>query len=309
MKVNNNILKIELFKKWVGARKGRMSLLATLLGKNKKALYAIIHENRMSPDLMRAVEAQKLVIQELEQECIKQFPYFVRFVRKGEGRMSRLAEKLEVSTNAIRGLAHAKKDGRFLLINYGVKRVVNAIRDIEQERRNASYSHEKMDVKAYISEQVRRRNYSLSEVMQLADQIKQHADAGNQDAAVICRVMGEGKYRILSVGFDTHFSDMCKSHVCDQSNPHIHASLFAALSLPKKERDQVGYLMQFSHSAPCPGCAKRLINLGIAEVYCYFEPELLDGVQEMGDLGIPVYKYNVVHKTVKTINSVTRRVA
>lgn len=306
VRIENNILRVELIKKWVRARRGRMTVLAKATEQNKNDLYATIFENRMSAELMNTVERKKSEIEALERECIKFFPFFLRFTRKGQGRIGKLAEKLETSSNVIRDLSKSKGDSRYRLISHGVERIKKAIREIENERRDHSYNHEKIDVKAYLSDEIQKKSYTLLDVMGLADMIKRQADAGNEDSAVICRRDGD-KYRILSIGFDTKFNDMCKSHVCDKSDPHVHATFFASLNVPRKERNKVGQIISFSHSAPCPNCASKLIDLNIDEVYCLFEPELLGGINALGDVGIPVYKYNLVTKSLKTINSVTKR--
>lgn len=305
---SNNILRVELIKKWVRARRGRMGMLAKALGEGKNNLYATIFEDRMSAQLLAQVEQKKNEIEALERECIREFPYFIRFVRKGQGRMGKLAKKLGVSSSVIRDLAHAKKDGKYRLIDIGTQKIKSAIRDIESERRDKSYSYEHVDVSAFLSEEVKKKSYTLQEVMALADQLKQMADTGNQDGAVICRRVGD-KYKILSIGFDKQFSDPCKSHICDKNNPHIHAVFLACLNVPKKERDQVGTLVGYSQSAPCPNCAPRLIGLNIDAFYCLLEPELMGGLNALGEVGIPVYKYNLATKTIRTINSVVKSIS
>lgn len=307
--MQKNILKTELLKKWLNARKGRMTILAELLQRDKKSLYHTIFENRVSNDLYSAIERKRVEITELESECLQQFPKFVRFIRKGEGRLGRLSKKLEIPMGVLRSMAKAKKDGRYIMIKYGVPKIMAAISAIEHERKHLSYSHEKIDVKAFISEHVRKSVYTIRQVIQLADTVRECADKGNCDAAVICRVIDESKYRVLSIGFDTTFTDMCRSHVCDKDNPHIHAALFAVLNVPKKEREQLGSIMAFSHSAPCPECAKRLIDLGVSEIYCTLEPELMDGLNLLGDVGVPVYKYNNYDQSIRTINSIKKKVA
>ena len=76
VRIENNILRVELIKKWVRARRGRMTVLARATGQNKNALYATIFENRMSAELVNTVERKKSEIEALERECIKFFPFF-----------------------------------------------------------------------------------------------------------------------------------------------------------------------------------------------------------------------------------------
>lgn len=297
-------------KKWLNARRGRMTVLAQLLQRDKASLYKTIFENRVSNDLFLVIERKKIDIEAMENECLKKFPFFIRFIRKGEGRIGRLSEKLDMPVSVLRGLAHAKKDGRYIMMKHGVERIMTAINEIENERKRASYNHEKIDIRAFISDNVRKSKYSLENVVQLANLVRQHADCGDRSGAVICRIVGENQYRILSIGFDTVFNDMCRSHVCDKDvEPHIHAALFAAISVGKKEREKVGEIMAFSHVAPCPNCTERLIGLGVSEVYCTLEPELMGGMNMLGDLGIPVYKYSAHDKSIKTINSIVQKIA
>jgi len=303
--MGNNVLRIGKLKKWIGGRKGRLSLLAQLLGQEKSKLYSMIHENRLSVDFMEQIEAKQKEAEELEKECLKKFPYLKRFINKGEGRVPLLAKKLGLSVNTVRNFGKAYGDSRFVLIKYDVSRVMAAIRECENERNRACYSYEKLDVKKYLSTQIKKSLHTLEQVMQIADLVKEHADFGNHDSAVICRIIGEDKYKIISIGFDTKFSDMCRSHVCDKSTPHIHAAMFAALNVPKQHINEVGGLMVYSHSAPCPNCANRLHSLGMAKMYCLFEPELMGGLYFLEENNIPVIKYNLVTKEHKQINSLS----
>lgn len=67
--------------------------------------------------------------------------------------------------------------------------------------------------------------------------------------------------------------------------------------------------MAFSHNAPCPNCANRLISSGVTEVYCYFEPEEMGGIQLLGKHGIPVFKYQLVSKSLRLINELQEDIA
>jgi tRNA(Arg) A34 adenosine deaminase TadA len=297
-----NVLQIGKIKKWIGGRKGRLTLLAHLLGKEKSKLYSMIYENRLSVELIQEIETKQKEAETLEKECLKNFPYLKRFINRGEGRVTQLAKRLGVSANTIRNLGNARGDSRFVLIKYGVSQVMVAMRECDKQRTRACYSYEKIDMKKYFSTQIKKSVHTLEQVMQIADSVKEHADFGNHDSAVVCRIMGENKYKIISIGFDTKFSDMCRSHVCDKSNPHMHAAMFAALNVQKQHINEVGGLMVYSHSAPCPNCANRLHSIGIAKMYCLFEPELMDGLHFLAQNNIPVIKYNLVTKKHKQIN-------
>lgn len=302
MKKSNYILRNEKIKKWVGMRKGRTTLLAELVNVKRTDLYKLIFDNRMSPELIYLIERRQIEIEDMEKECIRQFPYFKRFIMKGEGRLARLAAKLEVSGEILRGLARARGDSRYLLMKYGVQKVRSAMQECEKARQQSSYSHEKLDVKAYVTDTVKKKFHSLSEIIDLANVVKENADFGNHDAAIICRVVGEDRYKVLSIGFDTVFTDMCKSHVCEKKNRHIHALMFAAVSLSKKVVAEIESLICFTHNAPCPNCAARIIPLGIKAVYCLYEPELMDGLKALSRNNIPVIKVNVYSKTQTQIN-------
>lgn len=303
MKKDNYILRNEKIKKWVGMRKGRTSLLADLVGVKRTNLHNQIFENRLSPELVQMIERRQIEIEDMEKACLRQFPFFKRYIQKGEGRLARLSAKLELSSETLRGLSLARGDSRYLLMKYGVQKIRAAMQECELERKNASYTLEKIDVKAYVTATVKKKLHSLSEIIDLANVIKENADFGNHDAAVICRVMGGDRYKVLSIGFDTVFSDMCKSHVCEKKNRHIHALMFAAISLSKKAAAETGELMCFTHNAPCPNCAARIIPMGVKAVYCLYEPELMDGLNTLAKNNVPVIKVNLATKTHTQINS------
>lgn len=303
MNKNSYILRNERIKKWVEARKGRMSLLAQMVDKNRTSLYSLIYENKMSPELIQVIESNQVFVEKMEKDCIKKFPLFKRHVMKGDGRVPRLSKKLNISCDVIRGLARAKGDKRYLLIKHGVDKVMNAIRECEKEQGGTSYSKEKIDIRAFLTTKVKKSHHNLDEIISLAQVVKENADFGNHDAAVICRDMGEGRYKILSIGFDTVFSNMCKSHVCEKKNPHLHAPYFAALTIPKQVQVTTEPLVLVSLVAPCPNCTKRLLLAGVSKVYCLFEPELIDGLQQFAREGVPVIKINLYEKTQMQINA------
>ncbi|MDR6630448.1 tRNA(Arg) A34 adenosine deaminase TadA [Acinetobacter lwoffii] len=302
MNKKDYVLRNARIKKWVEARKGRMPLLGQLVGKDRASLYNLIHENKMSPDLVHLIEEKQLEIEAMEKDCIKRFPSFRRFILKGEGRVQRLAEKVNLTARQLRDLAYSKEDGRYLLMKHGVDRIMNAIRECEREKANSSYSHEKLDIRAFLSTKVKKSHHSLDDIINLAGLIKEHADFGNHDAAVICREVKPDQYKVLSVGFDSVFSDMCKSHVCEKKNPHLHASMFAALNVPKQSDNATNALVLFSHSAPCPNCAPRLVSIGLTKAYCYYEAEFMGGLELLAKHDIPVIKINAYSKTYKRIN-------
>lgn len=306
MRKENYIVRAQLLKKWLLVRRGRLSVLSVTIDIEKSILFKMIDENRISPELLKTIDSKLELIEALEKECIAKFDYFRRFVRKGEGRASRLAKLLKVSTKAIRDLSYAKGDGRYVLMRYGTQNVMQSIKEIDQTRTKACYSFDKFNAKAFIENNASKALMDLNAIMSFADMVKHHADYGNEDGAVICTIHGEGRYRVASIGVDSLYTDLCRSHVCDQLNPHLHGLLFACLGINKKNRSEVGGLMAFAHNAPCPNCAKRLISSGITEVYCYFEPEDMQGIQLLGKHGIPVYKYQLVSKSVKLINETAK---
>ncbi|MCU4320631.1 hypothetical protein [Acinetobacter bereziniae] len=308
MHKDNYILRLALLQKWLKARKGRLSILSVKNEIDKHLLYRLIHENRISIELLRAIENDKKEIEELEKECIKKFEIFKRFIKKGEGRTALLSKKLGVKSYLLRDLSYAKGDGRYLLLKYGAKRIVDAIREIERGRSSACYQVEKLDVNKFINNNAPKSLQTLQGVMSFAESVKKYADMGNHDGSVICEIHGN-KYKIISIGFDTKFDDMCRSHICDKSDPHLHGLLFATLGIAKNHRKHISGLMAFSQTAPCPNCAKRLIKAGVSEVYCYFEPELMDGLNDLGNNHIPVYKYMLLQNTVKKINKLADKVA
>lgn len=305
---DNYILRLVLLKKWLNARKGRLSVLAVMQNMDKHLLYRLIYENRISDELLYNIVKHEKTIEILEKECLEKFEIFKRFIKKGEGRTGMLARKLGVKTHLIRDLSYAKGDGRYLLLKYDAKRVVNAIREIDRGRSSVCYRVEKLDVNKFIDQHAPKSLQDLKGVMDFAERVKQYADIGNHDGSVICEIHGD-RYRIISIGFDSKFDDMCRSHVCDKSNPHLHGLLFATLGIAKSHRKHIGGLMAFSQNAPCPNCAKRLISAGIGEVYCHFEPELMDGIEELGINHIPVYKYMFLQKALKIINKLPDKVA
>lgn len=303
MKKNDYVLRNERIKKWVLARKGRISLLSIMLNKDRGNLHVMIFKNRLSPELILDIEQKQTEIEGLERDCIKQFPFFKRFIMKSEGRVGKLSEKLNISCEVLRGLARAKGDSRYRLIKYGVSRIYEAMRECENERKATSYSTEKIDVKAYVTSTVKKSHHSLDDLINLVGVIKENADFGNHDAAVIFREVGEGRYKVVSIGFDTVFTGMCKSHICEKQNPHLHATMFAAVGVPKNTTDSTGQLMLISHSAPCQNCATRLLNTGIRKAYCFFEPELMGGLNLLARHDVPVIKINLYNKTQQQINS------
>lgn len=308
MHKDNYCLRLVLLKKWLNARKGRLSLLAVMNELNRDTLYKLIYQNRISSDLLIKMDSDKVIVDSLEKECIEKFEIFRRFIKKGEGRTALLANALGMRTNLIRDLSFAKNDGRYLLLKYDAKRVVDAIRQIERGRSNSCYRVEKVNVNQFMSQHAPKSLQTLQGIMTFAEKVKQYADMGNHDGAVICEKHGD-KYKVISIGFDARFEDMCRSHVCDKANPHLHGLLFASLGIAKSHKNHIGGLMAFSQNAPCPDCAKRLINSGINEVYCYYEPELMAGIDELGVNGIPVYKYQFIHKSSKLINTLSDKVA
>lgn len=130
------ILRNERIKKWVEVRKGRMSLLAQMIQKDRASLYNLIYENKMSPEFITLIESNQVFVEAIEKDCIKNFPLFKRYVMKGGGRVPRLSKKLNISCDVIRGLARAKGDGRYLLIKHGIDKVMSAIRECEKDREN-----------------------------------------------------------------------------------------------------------------------------------------------------------------------------
>ncbi len=303
MKKNNYVFRNELIRKWVANRRGRMTILAGLVGKNRENLYRLIHENRIAPDLLEIIERKQIEIEGLERECIQYFTFFKRFIMKGEGRVARLAEKLKVSSEILRGLARAKGDARYGLLRYGTSQVKAAIRECETERTESSYNREKIDIRAYVTATVKKKHHSLNDVIDLVQVIRENADFGNHDAAVVCRKVSDDRYKVEAIGFDTVFSDMCKSHVCEKDNPHLHAAMFAAINVPRNAKNMIGDLVMMTHTAPCPNCAPRLVNTGINQVYCFYEPELMGGLHILERQGIPVIKINLADRSQRQINS------
>lgn len=303
------ILRNERIKKWAEARKGRLVLLGRLVGKDRTSLYKLIYENKLSPELVKLIECKQLDVEEMEKNCIKRFPFYKSFILKGEGRVTRLATKVNIPARQLRDLAYSKGDGRYLLIKHGVERMMAAVRECERERGNSSYSHEKIDMRAYLTTTVKKSYHSLDDIIKLADQIKGNADFGNHDAAVICREVKPGQYKVLSAGFDSVFSDMCRSHVCEKKSPHLHAAMFAALNVPKNALSGSDEIILFSHSAPCPNCAPRLLTAGVKKVYCLYEPELMGGLHVLARQNVPVIKINMYDKKYKQINATGQSVA
>lgn len=297
------MLRCQRINKWISARRGRMTLLANLLGKKKQDLYNLISQNRLSADLMQAIERAQIDVEKMEKQCIQDFAVFKRFVKKGDGRVPRLAAKIDMPVHKIRNLAKKTGEGRFLMISLGLDKIIKGVRDCERESRNSSYNTEKINVRAYMDKSIKNKLLTFDELINVADEIRQNADTGNHDAAVICRESG-GRYKIISIGFDMAFSNMGKSHVCDKQNPHVHAVMFAALNVPKQDANITGDIVLFSHHAPCPNCAERLINVGVQRAYCLYEPELQAGLVQLGLNFIPVFKYNIAEKKLRKMNDV-----
>lgn len=302
------VLRCQRINKWIGARRGRVTLLAQMQGKKREELYKLISENRLSAELLLAIERAQIEVEEMEKECIKRFPSFKRFVKKGDGRVPRLAEKMETSIHNIRDLAHAKGDGRYLMIKYGVDKIMNAIRDCERDSRQSSYNTEKINVRIFVEKHIQNKQFTFEELLIVADEVRQNADIGNHDGALICRQMGD-KFKVISIGFDMAFSNMGKSHVCDPLNPHVHAPMFAALNVPKQNPKSTGDLVLFSHHAPCGNCADRLLSVGVQRAYCLYEPELMEGLKQLALNFIPVIKYSILEKTFITMNGVAYKAA
>ncbi|OTG87848.1 hypothetical protein [Acinetobacter sp. ANC 3813] len=301
MKNTSAVLRCQRINKWVAARRGRMTLLADSLGRKRDDLYKLVAENRLSVELINAIERAQLDIEALESECTKEFPKFKRFVKKGGGRIGRLSKKLNIPVHILRGLADAKGDGIYLMIKYQTHKIASAVRECEIESKTAVYSVEKIDVRVYMEKNIKNKLHTFEEVIELADAVRDNADRGNHDGALICRQYGD-KYKILSIGFDFGSSNMAKSHVCDKLNPHVHALLFASLNLPKQDPDATGDIVSFGHHAPCPNCADRLLNAGVKRAYCLYEPELMGGMSQLAMHFVPVIKYSVAEKTFRTMN-------
>ena len=308
MKNTSAVLRCQRISKWVASRRGRMSLLAGCLGRKRNDLYKLVSENRLSLDLLEAIERAQVDIEKMEQDCIKAFPIFKRFVKKGGGRLGRLGEKLNIPVHVLRGLADAKGDGRYLMIKYDTFKISAAVRELEIEARTSVYNVEKINVRIYMEENIKNKLHTFEEILRLADSVRENADIGNHDGALICRQYGK-KFKVLSIGFDFQASSMAKSHVCDKSQPHVHALLFAALNTPKQNPDETGDIISFGHHAPCPNCADRLLNIGVKRAYCLYEPELMGGIAQLAMNFIPVIKYNVSEKTFRTMNDVSGHAA
>ncbi|GEM_PF-2544034 len=297
----SNSLRNEKIQKWTLARKGRMSLLASLLEMDKQLLYRMVTDFRLSTHLINEIEKKQKEVEGLEVECIREFDYLKRFAAKGHGRIAKLAQKMGEPTHRMYGLVKATGDSRYLLIQYGTQQVMKAVTEIEREFKGR-YNKGQINIKDFLTKEVRGKNYTLKEIECLAGKFKEHADFANHDAAVICQKIGEDKYKVLSMGFDTQLPELCQSHICEKENPHIHALTMAVLNLHREPVKETGELIAFGHSAPCPSCAKRLNKRGIAQVYCYFEPELLDGLVLLAKNRVPVIKINLVNSTFKQIN-------
>lgn len=296
----SNSLRNEKIKKWTLARKGRMSLLAKMLKMDKQQLYRQVNDYRLSPDLIAKIEVQQKEIHKLEIECIRKFEYLKRFAARKQGRITKLSKKLGVPLHKVRELTHATGDSRYLMLQYGTKRVMTAMREVEKDY--SRYSDNTRPIKTFLTREVIAKSYTLKQIEELAGKIKDLADHGNHDAAFICQSVGRNKYKILSTGFDSKQMDMCKSHICDHSDPHLHAFTLCDLNFPKKDLPGVGEVVAFGHSAPCPTCAQRLYVRGVSKVYCYFEPERMGGLDLLAKHGIPVLKINVANGSTKKIN-------
>lgn len=296
---------IEKLKKWVLARKGRLLLLSQKMNMDKNHLYAMLFRDTLSAELVILATEKQREVEQLEKLCIQKFPYFKRFVKKGNGRIPRLAEKMGVSAIRLRRLAKAEGDARYLMIGLGVTHTMQAIREVERDYFRYQVEGSGGGIKSIVTHDMRRSRYSINQIQSIADEIKARADYANQDAAVIFSKDGD-KYRLVCAGYDTQFDDMCTSHICDKENPHIHAATMAFLNFPKKQdvtRD-TGELFVFMHGAPCVQCAERLNMLGVSAVYCYFEPEYPAGINLLAQNGVPVYKINIVTGEQYRINKI-----
>lgn len=294
-------LKNEKLRKWLSARKGRTALLAKMMKMKKTDLYRLVIENRLQYDVYESISEKQKEILELETECIKKYRYLNRFYRRGNGRIPRLAEELRMNTNSVRRLLNASGDSRFRLIEIGMNKVLNAIKRVEKQY--SRYCNENVNLTIYTTREMKRRTYDLLGIENVAAEVRDNSNAGENDAAVIFRKVGQDRYRIIAVGFDYRTDDMCKSHVCDKKRNYMHAITVAGFSVPRNEDFGTDEVMVFSTTAPCPKCAERILKRGVSAVYCYFEPDDWSGLELLKQHGVPVFKINVENRQIININS------
>lgn len=295
------IAKIEKLRKWLNARRGRTLIMANMLKIKKTHLYKLVNENRVSGDLLATITEKQALITKLERICIEKYKYLNRFVKRGQGRVPRLAQELKMPTHKVRRLLLASGDSRFQLISIGINKVMNAVTRVE--RHYARYANEPVSLRTILTSDMKRKKFDLKGIENVAGEVRENANFGDHDAAVFFKSAGAGKYRIISVGFDYEIEDACKSHICNKDRHYMHAITVASFKVPKEDSENVGELCVFVTTAPCPVCADRLLKLGVSKVYCYFEPELMDGLHLLQNHGVPVFKINIVTREETQINS------
>ena len=156
----SNSLRNEKIQKWTLARKGRMSLLASLLEMDKQLLYRMVTDFRLSTHLINEIEKKQKEVEGLEVECIREFDYLKRFAAKGHGRIAKLAQKMGEPTHRMYGLVKATGDSRYLLIQYGTQQVMKAVTEIEREFKGR-YNKGQINIKDFLTKEVRGKKYTL----------------------------------------------------------------------------------------------------------------------------------------------------
>lgn len=289
-------VQILLLRKWLKDRRGRLPLLAEIIERDASKLYQMINNDRLPPHLFKVINHKMPQIEALESECLKYFPNFRRFIRKGGGRVRDLCGALRergvsVTRHDIHSLASAKGDSRLRILKYGLQTLKDSVKQVENERRRYVTGTDKL--KLLITGNVRRRNYDIRGIERIATELKSHADMGNQSAAVIFRRLNDSNLKIVTCGVDSYNEDMCKSHICQTSNQHLHAPMAAALGLRKRIDSEVHSLEIFSQITPCVNCCRRLVDSGITAVYALFEADEPGSAEYLREHSIPLFKLDL----------------
>ena len=296
-------LKIALLKKWTEKHKGRLTMLADGVGIKRDTLVKYMQRNSMPDSVFLLVEKQQPIIEEMEKFCIQEFPYFRRFIARGAGRISALSEYLNIPVHRLREIDKATGDGRFLMCKYGVQRIKDGMKHVEAERvKDRSIDAIK---KSTVAKDYSHKKRALVDLIGIADTVKKNATAGNKSAAIVYRRMNDKQVQILTMGFDAAMDKMHASHICDPSNPHLHAPYDAILNLRKNHRkstSEVGAIEIFCQVAPCLNCCARLLSEGVSAVYYQFEPDESGGHALLAAHAVPAFKYKSKTKQFVQVN-------
>lgn len=250
-------------------------------------LYLMIEEGNISTELMSALDIAMPEIIQQEKECLKLHRRLKEFLYRDKTRVGLLAKKIGITQKQVLKMRDAVGSNRFIMMKHGVFKIREAINELN----HAEYKYESLNraLRMVFTAEVKRWNYTITQIQRIAEKLKEHANCGNHDVSMVLQQKTHNKYAILSMGFDLHQNKMYKSHICDRKNPHVHATRLALMNIPETISPNTD-LTLFSQTAPCPTCAKNILKTQVKKVICVFHPEEMEGLDILCDSNIGVHQ-------------------